>query len=679
MARLKRRSRSGLEALEPRLVLSASLPSHPPAAIDTGGLRRGMAPGAAIVERDGRCLDACNAAGAEQFDRARDLWEAVAGANHDRARWAESGRLTYSIIPDGADVGGTPNTLDAALKARGIPSAAWRAEVHRAAATWAEATGIELVFVPDDGSPLGTFGPLSGNPHFGDIRIAGMSLPAPYAAGTFEPPPKNWGTESGDIVLNVDLPWDWGNNGIDFRTVLIHEFGHALGAGHVETEGAALNEHYEGLRRSLTPEDLAAVPARDGIDWSMFMPGDNGGQAPRFWWSELEGAGDEASVRIMVDQPGLFFIGAFEKDGSGDASALIGAGSDALDGPGALVPASGRIELSIDGPIGPRPLTVNGLNFLFLGVGEYEVRARALEGSPPPLATVVQAVNFVPESLRLNGVGHLGAARMQLIGSGVVSTEETFQGPTGSIDVTASPDSTVVPKVASAPRAEPPLLSPSAILVGRPEDRALSPATGPAIALFNTPSAALAAGTAGAARGQGDSSSVGLDRSSGRSRTFSGDRADADLVEAAVLLTAGRRAALEPAFPSGTSRPEGPELERESMPLDRLARSLASLFGRGRQVRVDRVGTSAVRAETPPLDSPSDDLLSGSIAEAGGQDRDWMAGSVGVGLLSVMLCRVGLRRIDRRRAGPLEGTPRADPRRTSRPVGRFSPGLEPDR
>ena len=677
MAASKRRGRSRIEALEPRLVLSAALSTPSPAAIDPGRPGAGSAFGSAEGEHDLRTPGPPTATGLEAgaFKQAGELWGAVAGANFDRAPWAESGCLTYSIVPDGADVGGVPNTLDAALNARGIPTDAWQAEVHRAAATWAEATGLELTFVPDDGSPLGTFGPLSGNPRFGDIRIVGMHLPAVYAAGTFEPPPSNWGTESGDIVLNVDQPWDWGDDGIDFRTVLIHEFGHALGAGHVEGDGAALNEHYEGIRHGLSPADLDTVPARDGIDWSRFMPGHNAGQAPQFWYSTFDGAGDEETVRIVVDRPGLFVIGAFEKDDSGDAAALRGAGSGALDGPGALVPASGRIALSLDGLPEPRALTVNGMSYLFLEAGEYEVRALTLEASPPPLALVVTPVNFVPETLRLNGIGQAGAARMQLIGPGVASAEDAAPGPiraVGHAEGQGLPASADLPSIAAAPRADPLLLSTSAVLFGRPENRSLAPSTGPSIALLGSDAEAPA--VVEFARGQAGGR---VAPAPGRSRSFS----DVDPIEAAVYQAVAWQNAPD-AIPNPAPY-QSVGGERSPTAMGRLTRSLAVLLRQGREltgvespVLADRSGPPTDDGDPGAIDRAVDEP-SQADDEPEGQGRDLVARTAGIGLISVALCRVGLRRRDRRRASPRVGRQRADPSRDVPVGGRFAPSIEP--
>lgn len=84
--------------------------------------------------------------------------------------WPDGRPVTYSFMPDGTDIGGMPSALHGTLDER-VP--AWQEAFHEAAAMWSQATGIPLVLVADDGSPLGVAGQPWGDPRFGDIRIGG--------------------------------------------------------------------------------------------------------------------------------------------------------------------------------------------------------------------------------------------------------------------------------------------------------------------------------------------------------------------------------------------------------------------------------------------------------------------------------------------------------------------------
>src|SRR3954468_18525334 len=66
--------------------------------------------------------------------------------------WTYPIQVSYSIVPDGTSIGGTPSNLQRVLSTK----AAWQQQIQKAAATWEAVAGINLVQVPDDGSPIGT-------------------------------------------------------------------------------------------------------------------------------------------------------------------------------------------------------------------------------------------------------------------------------------------------------------------------------------------------------------------------------------------------------------------------------------------------------------------------------------------------------------------------------------------
>src|SRR5205814_2331793 len=84
--------------------------------------------------------------------------------------WTYPGRVTYSIVPDGTSIGGTPSNLQHTLGS--LPG--WQQQIEKAAAVWEAVTGINFVQVPDDGAPLGSSGDQQGDSNFGDVRIGGM-------------------------------------------------------------------------------------------------------------------------------------------------------------------------------------------------------------------------------------------------------------------------------------------------------------------------------------------------------------------------------------------------------------------------------------------------------------------------------------------------------------------------
>lgn len=140
-------------------------------------------------------------------------------------------------------------------------------DVQLAAAMWDDACGITLRQVPDDGSPLGVFGVPQGDSRFGDIRIAAAELdqidPA-YVAYTNSP--TSLGTFGGDIRLDVgrDFSLDPQFGGIDLRSIMIHELGHAIGFGH-KGSSSVMYDRYR-FYRELFPLDVADSQAVYGVD-----------------------------------------------------------------------------------------------------------------------------------------------------------------------------------------------------------------------------------------------------------------------------------------------------------------------------------------------------------------------------------------------------------------------------
>ena len=66
--------------------------------------------------------------------------------------WAYGSRITYSFMPDGTSVGGTPSVLFQTMNAK-FPTATWETAIQKAAAVWQAVANINLAQVSDNGSP----------------------------------------------------------------------------------------------------------------------------------------------------------------------------------------------------------------------------------------------------------------------------------------------------------------------------------------------------------------------------------------------------------------------------------------------------------------------------------------------------------------------------------------------
>src|SRR5271166_5120928 len=180
--------------------------------------------------------------------------------------WAYGTRITYSFMPDGTSVGGTPSALFQTMNAK-FPTATWETAIEKAAAVWEAVANINLVQVPETlmpgstvGFPEGCSGDQQDDPRFGDIRIGAVDLGTSVLGETFLPPPFNGGTAAGDIFLNSNPIATWNvNSAYDLETVAIHEFGHALGLGESQITTACMYGYYNGTKQSLTSDDIAGI------------------------------------------------------------------------------------------------------------------------------------------------------------------------------------------------------------------------------------------------------------------------------------------------------------------------------------------------------------------------------------------------------------------------------------
>jgi len=173
------------------------------------------------------------------------------------AGWAYGSRITFSLVPDGTSIGGTPSTLFQSLNTL-FPTSTWQQQFQKAAAVWQQIANVNLVWVTDQGGALGMSGAQQGDSRFGDIRISAIPLEGGTLGAAFSPPPINGGTAAGDIVLNSTTVWRINSN-FDLETVAIHEFGHALGMNHSQIASAVMYAYYNGIKQNLTSDDVAGI------------------------------------------------------------------------------------------------------------------------------------------------------------------------------------------------------------------------------------------------------------------------------------------------------------------------------------------------------------------------------------------------------------------------------------
>ena len=167
--------------------------------------------------------------------------------------WQYPVRITYSFIPDGTSIGGSPRKLYATMLS------GWQTAIEKAAAVWEAVTGINFVHVPDDGAPIGSNGDQQGDPNIGDIRFGGMQQSSSVLAFAFLPPRFNGGTNAGDIFFNTAQLWQTNGSNYDLMSCAIHEIGHALSMDHSAIYSADMYAYYHGVAQSLTSDDTSGI------------------------------------------------------------------------------------------------------------------------------------------------------------------------------------------------------------------------------------------------------------------------------------------------------------------------------------------------------------------------------------------------------------------------------------
>jgi Matrixin len=173
-------------------------------------------------------------------------------------QWAYGSRITYSFIPDGTSIGGTPSNLFQTLNAS-FATDSWQAQIEKAAAVWEAVANISLAEVSDNGTAIAAAGNQQGDTRFGDIRIGGMTQASGQLAMAYMTPPYNGGTLAGDIFFNTTQSWQINGAAFDLETVAIHEFGHALGMGHSQIAAAVMYAYYNTTKQTLTADDISGI------------------------------------------------------------------------------------------------------------------------------------------------------------------------------------------------------------------------------------------------------------------------------------------------------------------------------------------------------------------------------------------------------------------------------------
>ena len=174
--------------------------------------------------------------------------------------WNDTSQLTLSFVPDGTDIGGESSALfeqfDDVASSR-----QWKDTILQAFQTWAVHTQVNVGVVNDAGFPMGTPGPRTEDPRFGDIRIGSRPLAGDVLAIGVSQNSVVAGTWAGDVIFNSEASI---GSLEDLFAVALHEAGHVFGLDESDDPASPMHSHGLPTSSTLTPEDIDRVQELHG-------------------------------------------------------------------------------------------------------------------------------------------------------------------------------------------------------------------------------------------------------------------------------------------------------------------------------------------------------------------------------------------------------------------------------
>lgn len=208
--------------------------------------------------------------------------------------WADATSLTISFAPDGTDVAGNQNELNADLQHLGTP-AEWQATIVSAFQTWLNELGFSISVVNDSGACFGTNGATHGDSRFGDVRVGAVPLTPGVLATAIPQTAFISGTWAGDMMLNSTVEL---TSLDELYALSLHEAGHILGLEHSIDPSSPMFDHGGTTVLPPTTQDLTFLR-------NLYGKGSVSGRSVEMDDS-LNGSADHAERIAAVEANGMF-------------------------------------------------------------------------------------------------------------------------------------------------------------------------------------------------------------------------------------------------------------------------------------------------------------------------------------------------------------------------------------
>ncbi len=178
--------------------------------------------------------------------------------------WSDTNSLTISFAPDGTDIAGNSNELNADLNRLATP-AEWQGTIVSAFQTWLSELGFDISVVNDNGASFGTNGATRGDVRFGDVRVGAVPLSSGVLATAIPQNAFVSGTWAGDMMLNYTAEL---TSLDELYSLALHEAGHILGLEHSTDPNSAMYHHSGLTVLAPTADDLNLLRSLYGRGFS---------------------------------------------------------------------------------------------------------------------------------------------------------------------------------------------------------------------------------------------------------------------------------------------------------------------------------------------------------------------------------------------------------------------------